>query len=171
MARIDLSAQGEAGDNVCAFLDMLAFAEGTILYGGDDGYNVLVGGKTFDSYEKHPKVYVKLSFRPRVPSLSTTPEPITLTSSAAGRYQFLWRTWQALALKLSLPDFGPVSQDKAAIELIRERKALKDVRDGNIILAIQKCRPIWASLPGAGYGQREHKLADLLREYSKAGGM
>lgn len=158
MARIDLSAQGEAGDNVCAFLDMLAFAEGTILYGGDDGYNVLVGGKTFDSYEKHPKVYVPLT-------------RYKVTSSAAGRYQFLWKTWQALALKLNLPDFGPVSQDKAAIELIRERKALKDVRDGNIILAIQKCRPIWASLPGAGYGQREHKLADLLREYSKAGGM
>ncbi len=158
MARIDLSAQGEAGDNVCAFLDMLAFAEGTILYGGDDGYNVLVGGKTFDSYEKHPKVYVPLT-------------RYKVTSSAAGRYQFLWKTWQALALKLDLPDFGPVSQDRAAIELIRERKALKDVRDGNIILSIQKCRPIWASLPGAGYGQREHKLADLLREYSKAGGM
>ena len=158
MARIDLSAQGEAGDNVCAFLDMLAFAEGTILYGGDDGYNVLVGGKTFDSYEKHPKVYVPLT-------------RYKVTSSAAGRYQFLWKTWQALALKLNLPDFGPVSQDRAAIELIRERKALLDVREGNIILAIQKCRPIWASLPGAGYGQREHKLADLLREYSKAGGM
>lgn len=158
MARIDLSAQGEAGDNVCAFLDTIAFAEGTILYGGDDGYNVLVGGKTFDSYEKHPKVYVPLT-------------RYKVTSSAAGRYQFLWKTWQALALKLNLPDFGPVSQDKAAIELIRERKALKDVRDGNIILAIQKCRPIWASLPGAGYEQREHKLADLLREYSKAGGM
>ncbi len=158
MARIDLSAQGEAGDNVCAFLDMLAFAEGTILYGGDDGYNVLVGGKTFDSYEKHPKVYVPLT-------------RYKVTSSAAGRYQFLWKTWQALALKLDLPDFGPVSQDRAAIELIRERKALKDVRDGNIILAIQKCRPIWASLPGAGYGQREHKMTDLLREYSKAGGM
>lgn len=158
MARIDLSAQGEAGDNVCAFLDMLAFAEGTILYGGDDGYNVLVGGKTFDSYEKHPKVYVPLT-------------RYKVTSSAAGRYQFLWKTWQALALKLNLPDFGPVSQDRAAIELIRERKALLDVREGNIILAIQKCRPIWASLPGAGYGQREHKMTDLLREYSKAGGM
>ncbi len=124
MARIDLSAQGEAGDNVCAFLDMLAFAEGTILYGGDDGYNVLVGGKTFDSYEKHPKVYVPLT-------------RYKVTSSAAGRYQFLWKTWQALALKLDLPDFGPVSQDRTAIELIRERKALKDVRDGNIILSIQ----------------------------------
>jgi len=158
MARIDLSAQGEAGDNVCAFLDMLAFAEGTILYGGDDGYNVLVGGKTFDNYEKHPKVYVPLT-------------RYKVTSSAAGRYQFLWKTWQALALKLNLPDFGPVSQDRAAIELIRERKALLDVREGNIIAAIQKCRPIWASLPGAGYGQREHKMTDLLREYSKAGGM
>ncbi len=158
MARIDLSAQGEAGGNVCAFLDMIAWSEGVHLYGGDDGYNVIVGGKTFDSYEKHPKVYVPLT-------------RYKVTSSAAGRYQFLWKTWQALELKLNLPDFGPVSQDRAAIELIRERKALLDVREGNIIAAIQKCRPIWASLPGAGYGQREHKMTDLLREYSKAGGM
>ena len=158
MARIDPDSLGEGGGNVVAMLDLLAYAEGTILFGGDDGYNVLVGGKTFDSYEKHPRIYVPLT-------------RYKVTSSAAGRYQFLWKTWQALALKLNLPDFGPVSQDKAAIELIRERKALKDVRDGNIILAIQKCRPIWASLPGAGYGQREHKMTDLLREYSKAGGM
>ena len=171
MPRIDPESLGEGGENICAFLDMLAYAEGTTLFGGEDGYNVLVGGKTFDSYADHPRIYVKLSFRPRAPTLATPKEKITLTSSAAGRYQFLARTWDALKAKLALKDFGPLSQDKAAIQLIRERKALLDVRTGDIRTAIGKCRNIWASLPGAGYGQREHKLADLLREYSKAGGM
>jgi muramidase (phage lysozyme) len=158
MARIDLSAMGQDGENLCAFLDMLAYAEGTTLYGGDDGYNVLVGGTLFDSYEHHPRIYVPLT-------------RYKVTSSAAGRYQFLAKTWDALKAKLSLPDFGPVSQDRAAIQLIRERKAYQDVKNGDIRTAISKCRNIWASLPGAGYGQREHKLSDLLAVYSKAGGM
>ena len=29
----------------------------------------------------------------------------------------------------------------------------------------------WASLPGAGYGQREHKLADLLAKFTEFGGV
>lgn len=158
MARIDPDSLGEGGENICAFLDMLAYAEGTILFGGQDGYNVLVGGKTFDSYADHPRIYVPLS-------------RYKITSSAAGRYQFLAKTWDALKAKLGLKDFGPLSQDKAAIQLIRERKALLDIRSGDIRAAIGKCRNIWASLPGAGYGQREHKMTDLLAEYSKAGGM
>lgn len=158
MARIDLSEMGQAGANICAFLDMLAYAEGTTLFGGDDGYNVIVGGTLFKSYEHHPRIYVPLS-------------KLRITSSAAGRYQFLAKTWDALKAKLSLPDFGPVSQDRAAIQLIRERKAYQDVKNGDIRTAISKCRNIWASLPGAGYGQREHKLSDLLAVYSKAGGM
>ncbi|MCF3972008.1 lysozyme, partial [Pseudomonas aeruginosa] len=35
---------------------------------------------------------------------------------------------------------------------------------------IKQVSNIWASLPGAGYGQHEHKLADLLAMYRKAGG-
>ena len=158
MARIDPDSLGHGGQNICAFLDLLSWSEGTHLYGADDGYNVLVGGKTFDSYADHPRIYVPLS-------------RYKITSSAAGRYQFLAKTWDALKAKLGLTDFGPLSQDKAAIQLIRERKALLDIRSGDIRAAIGKCRNIWASLPGAGYGQREHKMTDLLREYSKAGGM
>jgi len=37
-------------------------------------------------------------------------------------------------------------------------------------VAIQKCNHIWASLPGAGYGQRENKLDDLLAVYKQEGG-
>jgi muramidase (phage lysozyme) len=54
--------------------------------------------------------------------------------------------------------------------LIKERGALADVKVGRIVDAIAKCRNIWASFPGAGYNQREHKLGDLLAHFIAAGG-
>jgi muramidase (phage lysozyme) len=45
------------------------------------------------------------------------------------------------------------------------------VVDGRIPQAIAKCANIWASLPGAGYGQREHKLAYLLTKFTEFGGV
>ncbi|MDP4381039.1 lysozyme, partial [Escherichia coli] len=33
------------------------------------------------------------------------------------------------------------------------------------------CRNIWASLPGAGYGQREHSLEKLVTAWRTAGGV
>lgn len=144
--------------NVRAFLDMLAYSEGTA---GPDGYRTMFGGQLCDSYADHPR---------RVFSF-TNSRGQTLTTSAAGRYQFLARTWDALKAKLGLPDFSPDSQDAAAIELIRERGALADVRAGRIAQAIAKCAPTWASLPGAGYAQPERSLDSLMASYSGAGGI
>lgn len=145
------------GNNVAAFLDMLAFSEGTIQFGDKDGYNVIVGGRTFDSYDDHPRKLVNL------PKLK-------IKSTAAGRYQLLSRYWDAYRKQLRLPDFTPRSQDAVAIQQIKERRALTDIKNGRIKEAIAKCRNIWASLPGAGYGQHEHKLNDLLAAYVRAGG-
>lgn len=142
----------QAAANVRAFLDMIAFAEGTA---GANGYRTLFGGRLFDSYADHPRVFVP--FR-------------NTTSSAAGRYQFLARTWDSLARRLNLPDFSPPNQDAAAIELIRERGALNDVRAGRFELAVSKVRRIWASLPGAGYNQPERNINTLLAAYMRAGG-
>lgn len=80
------------------------------------------------------------------------------------------RDWAHYKAQLKLPDFSPDSQDLWAIQLIRERKALPDIEAGNIASAIQKCRNIWASLPGAGYNQPEHSLDKLIAQYVKAGG-
>ena len=42
---------------------------------------------------------------------------------------------------------------------------------GDIRQAIDRCSNIWASLPGAGYGQFEHKGADsLIAKFKEAGG-
>jgi muramidase (phage lysozyme) len=143
-------------NNISAFLDMLAASEGTAGH-GDDGYNVIVGGDLFHGYAKHPNVLVTLNSK-------------GLKSTAAGRYQFLYRTWVALQAKLGLATFSPRNQDLAAVELIRERHALDDVEAGRLDAAVAKCAPIWASLPGAGYGQLENELAALRRAYTNAGG-
>ncbi|MCO7246377.1 glycoside hydrolase family 104 protein [Halomonas sp. Mc5H-6] len=144
--------------NVAAFLDMLASAEGTTRFGDEDGYNVLVGGELFESYDDHPRQLVWLP-------------AYEINSSAAGRYQFLTRTWDDLAERFDLPDFTPTSQDLGAVHLIRQCKALSLIHDGRIREAIHACRKIWASLPGAGYGQREVATDELLDVYKTAGGI
>ena len=41
---------------------------------------------------------------------------------------------------------------------------------GDIRQAIDRCSNIWASLPGAGYGQFEHKADSLIAKFEEAGG-
>jgi len=157
MAKITAAEAG--GQNVVAFLDTLAWSEGTD--NGrqptkNHGYDVLVGGGLFTDLSKHPAKLVRLNSK--------------LASTAAGRYQFLSRTWAELQKRLKLPDFGPKSQDLGCIELIRGRKALEAVRAGQFDKAVALCAREWASLPGAGYGQHEQALEKLRAVYRKAGG-
>lgn len=159
MARISAAQAG--GTNVLAFLDMLAWSEGTdrpSQPSRDQGYDVIVGGGLFAGYTDHPRKLIPL------PKLG-------IKSTAAGRYQLLSRYFDAYKRQLGLQDFSPASQDLIALQQIRERRALPDIHAGRIPEAIAKCRNIWASLPGAGYGQREHKLDDLLAHYLAAGGV
>ena len=41
---------------------------------------------------------------------------------------------------------------------------------GDIRQATDRCSNIWASLPGAGYGQFEHKADSLIAKFKEAGG-
>lgn len=132
-----------------AFLDVIASSEGTYKE-PDNGYKTIVGYSHFESYADHPKVYVA-----------------SANSTAAGRYQFLDSTWAGLKTKLKLPDFSPASQDKGALELIREKGALSSVDSGNFEAAVTACRKIWASFPGAGYGQGENSMAELKAFYNQ----
>lgn len=145
------------GPCVAAFLDMLAHAEigPALLERSDDGYNVLVGGRLFPDYARHPRILVSL---PRY----------GISSTAAGRYQFLARTWDDLTAQLGLKDFSPESQDRAAVRMFSWAGALEQIKAGKIAEAIERCRKLWASLPGAGYGQREVKAAELLGVYRTA---
>lgn len=154
--------------NLQAFLDTLAWSEGTSTSPATkcNGYDVIVTGvngkpEIFTDFSDHP-------FNKGRPSKKINSKG--LTSNASGRYQFMLKDWAHYKAQLNLSDFGPESQDKWAIQLIKERKALPDIEAGNIELAVSKCRNIWASLPGAGYGQREHSMDDLIARYKTAGG-
>jgi muramidase (phage lysozyme) len=149
MPRIPVSA------NLAAFLDMIAHSEGT--YGrGDDGYNIVVGGSVFDSYADHPRKLVDLGHG--------------LKSTAAGRYQVLARYFDAYKKILNVPDFSPESQDRIAIQQIDECVALQLIEAGRFHDAVLRCAHIWASLPGAGYGQKENSFLSLRQVYVAAGG-
>jgi muramidase (phage lysozyme) len=143
-------------NNRKAFLTMISVSEGTDGH-GDNGYNVIVGGALFHDYADHPRVSVDL---PR----------LRIKSTAAGRYQVLAKYFDAYKKQLKLPDFSPESQDKIALQLIKECKALDDIDAGRFAQAVKKCKSRWASLPGAGYGQHENTLARLQLAYVDAGG-
>lgn len=160
-----------------AFLDTIAFSEGCregqhplTVY---DGYDVIVTGvdgpEVFTKFVAHP-------FAPEYPGNGGYKRPSRvinrkgLTSNASGRYQFMLKDWAHYRKQLGLVDFGPESQDLWAIQLIRERGALPLIDGGSFALAVQRCSNLWASLPGAGYGQHENKLDKLQVAYVQAGG-
>ena len=53
------------------------------------------------------------------------------------------------------------------MQQIKERGALPMIDRGDIRQAIDRCSNIWASLPGAGYGQFEHKADSLIANSKK----
>ena len=73
------------------------------------------------------------------------------------------------ASSFGLKDFSPKSQDAVALQQIKERGALPMIDRGDIRQAIDCCSNIWASLPGAGYGQFEHKADSLIAKLLAGG--
>src|SRR2546423_13597729 len=103
--------------NVRAFLDTISVSEGA-------DYDTLVN---------------KGRFNHAIKDLSRHPNLNVAGSTAAGRYQFLFKTWQNVSAALELTDFRQHSQDLAAVELIRRRGALELVKAGKASDAILKC--------------------------------
>lgn len=106
-----------------ALLDTIAMgdakSEGN--YWESPNYNTIVGGKSFESYEDHPRVFG------------------TASSTAAGRYQFTKTTWDDTVSRYNnehpndpITDFSPGNQDRAALYLAekdyyrRTRRSLID---------------------------------------------
>lgn len=146
-----------------AFLDAIAWAEGTAGK-GDNGYNVLFGGGLFHGYTDHPRIRF---YEKKDEFIRNGKKDYT---TAAGRYQITATTFDRIRKKLGITDFSKESQDRIALELIRERGALVDIDGGRLTVATEKVRRIWASLPDSGYGQPERKLDDLRHVYLDAGG-
>jgi len=125
---------------VRALMDVIAFAEGA-------DYSTMVKGKgsfKITDFSKHPHVVVEVNSK--------------LKSTAAGRYQILYKTWT----ELRLPDFSPASQDLAAVKLFKRRRMLRPLFARDVKLAIRRGNHEWASLPDSPYGQPTHSMAELL---------
>jgi murein DD-endopeptidase MepM/ murein hydrolase activator NlpD len=127
---------------VMAFLDLIAWAEGT-----GDRYDIQFTGSSFTG-DTHPR-QIRCSEG--------------LCSDAAGRYQFLSTTWDGLGL----PDFSPSSQDKGAIALLKSSGAYDLILAGDIEGAVCKAGPVWASLPCNDYNQPQKSTDDLKAKYAE----
>ena len=154
--------------NQKAFLTMLSVSEGTSTSPAtvNNGYDVIVTG-----VDGEPEVFTDYSTHPF--ANGRPPKQINdagLVSSASGRYQFLVKYWLAYKASLSLPDFSPASQDKWALQLIRECNALTDIELGDLETAIRKCSSRWASLPGSMYKQHTNHYDKLQTAFLAAGG-
>ncbi|WP_229258407.1 glycoside hydrolase family 24 protein [Duganella rivi] len=155
-------------NNKAAFLMGIRLGEGTL---PETGYSTLMGGGQFDNFATHPALAgwrgtplsdamcANASFGPGC------------VSTAAGAYQINKPTWNRVAAKLGLADFTPESQDAAAWFLIEEKGAAADVLAGRTAEAVAKVRKIWASLPGAGYGQHEVSLTAFNNVFVQSGGV
>lgn len=158
----------DGGPLMAAFLDAIAAAEigAPLLKASDNGYNVLVGSLPnhpvlFDDYSRHPRQPVRLSYG---------------WTSAAGRYQIMAAvegtvrtdTWDWAHRNAGVRDFSPHSQDAVAAYLVKRRGALPALLAGDTAEAFHLCRKEWASLPGAGYGQPEQRMEDMLEVFNLA---
>jgi muramidase (phage lysozyme) len=169
--------------DVIRFLDLIGiYCEGTtsppsVNNGYDRIVNGVHGASIFTDYSQHPF----MDGRP--PVLVVGPGqrfPNGLRSDAAGRYQFMKTTWDHLQVQLRLPDFSPLSQDLAAIELMKQRGSYQHLIDGSISLAlaahiepseletaVEDAANIWASFPGNSYGQGGKSMQQILADWGK----
>ena len=122
------------------------------------GYDVIVGGELFTDYSDHPRKLVTL--------LNSK-----LKSTGAGRYQLLPAGAGCLPQAV-WPERLLSERDAVALQQIKERGASLPMIDRGDIRQAIGCRSnIWASLPGAGYGQFEHKADSLIaKSHKEAGG-
>ena len=113
-----------------AFLDMLAWSEGTDgrRKTRNHGYDVIVGGELFTDYSDHPRKLVTLNQN----SNQQAPD-------AAASFPLVGCLPQTLGMK----DFSPKSQDAVALQQIKERGALPMIDRTDIRQAIDRCSNIW----------------------------
>ncbi len=140
-----------------ALLATIRYAEGTWTNGSARGYQLLYGGGHFSSLSRHPQITVRRRY----------------VSAAAGAYQFLPPTWNQVARRLGLRDFGPRNQDMAALYLVERRGVLATLdREGLNGRVLDRLAREWASLPnrqGASvYGQPVKTAQELQQFYASS---
>jgi muramidase (phage lysozyme) len=148
-----------------AFLDLIGWSEGTTTHPltKDDGYDVIVTGldgmHVFSGYETHPFEGGRAPIRFGLGEHDL--------STASGRYQQLLHNWEVYKVQLHLPDFGHESQDKIALQEMRECHALQALATGDLRRAIMACGSRWASFPGEyDQGKGPHSVETLAAKYA-----
>ncbi|MDR3067724.1 MAG: glycoside hydrolase family 104 protein [Comamonas sp.] len=140
---VEQLSQALGNTNAQMYLRMLQQAEGTYRGADSNPYATAFGGGQLPDLRQHPRTLHSFTQTDGKPN----------KTSAAGAYQFLGSTWDDVAGKLGLQDFGPRSQDLAALELMRRNGSLPDVLAGNFGSAVKKDGRTWASLPSSPYAQ------------------
>lgn len=98
---------------------------------------VVDGDGRVERLDRHPEITVRRRY----------------VSAAAGAHQFLPTTWREASTHLGLVDFGPQSQDQAALHLIAKRGALTSFDQRGLTQEVlHRLAPEWASLPAFGGG-------------------
>lgn len=133
-----------------AFLACLREYETQSIKGDADRYRALntplpggSGQRSFSSYATHPWSNVPRSSWAKG------------TSTASGAYQCTLETAEGLIKRRMLFDlegddlFSPIAQDRLAVMLMEEKKALPAIRKGDLDTAVRALLSTWASLPGA----------------------
>lgn len=137
-----------------ALHDTIAYAEGTRNV-SNDGYDILFGYSVASSCVRHPNTCIP--FR-------------NTCSTAAGRYQFLTRTWNTVARANGFTTFEPENQERGTeylIDTIRRahvpsNRALTSSEFSNVIT---KLSYEWASLPPGQYAQPMRSMSSLRSLY------
>jgi len=140
--------------NEAGFLAMIRFSEGTAR--APNPYAVTFGDAlVISDFSDHPHALGWPGYPYR-----------GIMETAAGAYQINYPTWLGCKHIYSAKDFSPAEQDRIALCLVNERRALPAINSGDIETAITLCSAEWASLPGSSSGQPQRKIADLLSAYN-----
>ena len=120
------------------------------------GYDVIVGGELYLLITWSPSQTCHAKPKTQINRRRTLPASFPL--------------WDAYRKQLGPKDFSSEKVRTLALQQIKERGAYSMIDRGDIRQAIDRCSNIWASLPGAGYGQFEHKADSLIAKFKEAGG-
>ena len=154
------------GTSIGAFLDLIGISEGTYTSPAthNAGYDIIVSGidglNSFADYSAHP-------FAAGRPAIVVRTAPTLLESTASGRYQITLPTWKEITATWTSKIFIPQAQDTAALELLKQCRALNFIDTGNITAAIEAACDTWASFPGNSYGQGGRTIKWLLDKYAQ----
>jgi muramidase (phage lysozyme) len=135
-------------------LNLIATTEGTRGH-GEDGYNVTFAYHYFSSCTQHPDLDICSG---------------GYCSTAAGRYQFLYSTWQGLGY----PNFHPDNQDRGAMKLVAQRGASiptnRALTATEFVNVMDRISWEWASLPPGRYGQPTYRMSAARSTYCQFAG-